>query len=117
MGNSLFVIEARKGVGIWVFDDPQRGIINEALVSGVPAIIEHYVGEEATKAQIIFADHEWPGAMTCLKREPLPEGWVRQNGTWYVAENGMRGWLCSCLNEHYFPISPEEFWFSVEAIG
>jgi len=113
MGNSLFVIEARKSGKIWVFDDPQREVFNEALVSGVPELIQHFVGEEADKAQIIFADHEWPGAMACLKRVEIPEE-KSFGGTWYMAENGMMGWLCSCLQK-YFPVSPDEFWFSVEA--
>ena len=45
MQNALFVIEPYQWNGIWVFDDPRVGLVQEPFVSGMPEIIDQAVQE------------------------------------------------------------------------
>lgn len=43
--NSLFVIKPYKHLGLWVFDDEARGILQEPFVGGADILIDQAVVE------------------------------------------------------------------------
>lgn len=110
MANQIYCIEPWKAGRVWLFTDEERGLVMEPLVAGIPEIIQHYAGEDATNVQILFSSEQFKGAQSHLAK--LPDQDPRYGGTDYVAENGMVGWLCPALLE-YFETPPEKLWFSV----
>lgn len=113
-GNALYTIRPYKDAGTWMFDDPAKGIRREALVAGMPEIIER-----ATEAKgvltpedgftVIFSSDFFPGHDLVLERDELCEG---GNSAWYRMGE-MRGWLCSCLL-NYFPEPPARIFVQVQ---
>ena len=115
MSNSIMVIAPYKYEGIWVFDDPTVGLVKEALVSGVPEILERLCGEQEIHDPdngftITFAEIPFPG-------HHLKTTWLREGdegfGNWYSAYDGtLEGWLCPALFE-YFDSAPENIYLQV----
>jgi hypothetical protein len=110
--NQIFTIRPYQWNGIWVFDDPARGLIREALVAGVPELIQ-----KATQlAGIINPEF---GFLVLFSNAPFPGGniqlkWVRTEtfgGNTYVWE-GQEGWLCPALFK-YFDEAPETIYLQV----
>ena len=89
-----------------MFDDPERGLTREALVAGVPEIIE-----KATRLAGITNPQY--GFLALFSKAPFPGGniqlqWVRAEawgGNTYVWE-GQEGWLCPALFK-YFEEAPK----------
>ncbi len=95
--NQIFTIKPYQWHETWVFDDPGRGLIREALVAGVPELIE-----KATQlAGIVNPEY---GFLVLFSSAPFPGGnirlqWVRTEafgGNTYTWE-GQEGWLCPAL--------------------
>lgn len=114
--NSVMVIAPYKWEGLWVFDDPVTGLKREALISGMPEILERLLKEQG------IADGE-KGFKLIFSAGPFPgyhvEGtWTREEygGNWYTTEKGEQGWLCSALFK-YFPRAPQKIYARVEAKG
>ncbi len=93
--NQIFVIKPYLWNGIWVFDDPRVGLVREALIEGMPEIIQ------AATAQAGIANPE-RGFIALFSHEPFPNAmemeWVREssNGNVYRWQ-GREGWLCPAL--------------------
>ncbi len=125
--NSIFTIFPYKERGIWMFDDEELGIHKEALVAGMPEIIEHIVSE-------VYGEEQLPSAeqgFSCLfsgTRFPVSQGWLARidpatcpgdslGGTYYrlvLKEQltDLTGWLCPCLLK-FFPTPPARIYFAV----
>jgi hypothetical protein len=111
MPNALFMIEPYKVSGIWVFDDPRVGLVQEPFVSGMPEIIDLAVRDIPDAEDgfvLIFSAHPFPGATVELD-------WVRGEigGNWY-RWNDMEGWLCPALF-HYFDTAPPRLYAQAKA--
>ncbi len=110
MNNALFVIEPYQWNGIWAFDDPRVGLVQEPFVSGMPEIIDRAV-QNIPDAEngfvLIFSIHPFPGATIELE-------WVREEacGNWY-RWNEMEGWLCPALFR-YFDTAPPKLYAQVK---
>ena len=110
--NSLFVIAPYKYEGLWVFDDPQVGLVREPFVSGIDVMLDRLTADipNAEKGfRLIFSEKPFPGAQVKLE-------WRRSEceGNWYYSpEFDMEGWLCPALFK-YFPEAPRTLYGRAE---
>lgn len=124
--NSIFIISPYVWNSTWVFDDPAVGLTHEALVEGVPEIIERLTAEKGIK-------NPENGFVLYFAKTPFPNydlevSWVREElgGNWYAVdpkawkqqkENDtvMEGWLCPALF-HYFEEAPQKMYIRAEEL-
>ena len=106
--NALSVIQPYKHLGMWVFDDPRVGLVQEPFVSGADLIIDEMVrGLPGADAgfRLIFSPTPFPGHTLHLRRVRPEYG-----GNWYLwEERSMEGWLCPALFK-YFPEAPPDLY-------
>jgi hypothetical protein len=106
--NSLGVIFPYKRNGVWAFDDPSVGLLQEPFVLGVPEIIETFV-QTLPDAENGFA--LFFSASPCPRHE-VELSWAREEGGghWYrETRTGMEGWLCPALFR-YFETAPKRLY-------
>lgn len=111
--NSIFTIQPYKtGKLNWAFDDADKKLKGEALVAGVPAIIQHIIGNERKECTIEFAGIPFPGhdlEFTKFHTHPMGDF----GGTWYREEKlKMEGWLCPALLL-YFETAPDKLYVRI----
>ena len=111
--NAIHVISPYKAHGTWVFDDPQRGLVREAFVSGADDWMERMAasvpGGSTRGFTLVFSAEPFPGAQRRLQFRRAEHG-----GAWYYdAQMKHEGWLCSTLFD-YFPSPPREIWAQVK---
>jgi hypothetical protein len=106
--NAIIAIHPYKHEGLWVFDDPRVGLVQEPFVSGADEIIERMV-QGIPGAQhgftLFFSASPFPGHHSMLE-------WRRSGmgGNWYYsADLGIEGWLCPALLR-YFETAPERIY-------
>jgi hypothetical protein len=123
--NSLITVSPYYLNGLWVFDDPNIGLVKEPFVAGADDLIEFVLDknnllEEAKKNgfNFIVSNHEFPGANVGL----LLFTKFGYGGTFYeVHENSKYNtfknkegnndvWLCPALNLYYSD-SPNKLYF------
>ena len=99
--NAINVIAPYKHHGMWVFDDPRVGLVQEPFVAGADTMIDRVVADipNADKGfTLIFSSTPFPGHQHRLD-------WLRADddgGNWYYSDEfGMEGWLCPALPEFY----------------
>jgi len=112
--NAINVIAPYKLHGTWVFDDPAKGLHQEAFVSGADTWMDR-VTAHIPNAQhgfaLVFSAMPFPGHQFRLERRRAESG-----GTWYWSpELHMEGWLCSALFR-YFDQAPEVIYAQVKPI-
>jgi hypothetical protein len=111
--NSMLVLAPYRHAGTWVFDDPRRGLTQEAFVSGIPEMIDHLVSDipDADKGfRLTFSAQEFPGYEDRLV-------WKRKGttGNWYYSEAcRSEGWLCPALFK-YFKEAPKTIYVKADA--
>ena len=111
--NSIIAIHPYKVEGLWVFDDPKVGLVQEPFVSGADTIIERAV-ESIPDAEsgftLLFSATPFPGFQVELE-------WRRAelSGNWYYsAALDMEGWLCPALLK-YFESPPAKIYAQFRA--
>ena len=115
MKNSIFVIKPYKWEGLWVFDDPNVGLVKEPFVGGTDTIIDVATAHILNASQgfiAVFSAGYFPDAKIVLE-------WVREKGGGNVyrwAEKDMEGWLCPALFK-YFEQTPQKLYIQVKAAG
>jgi hypothetical protein len=104
----------RDEMGWWLFDDESKNLEAEALVQGIPEIIETILGIlniPEDRVSFLFSRTGFPGYHAVLK-------WEKEefNGNWYRLESSllpegfkMEGWLCPALLK-YFDEAPKEIY-------
>ena len=111
--NSLFAIHPYKHEGLWVFDDPAVGLVQEPFVAGADVIIDRMVEgipNAGAGVTIIFSAGSFPGCQHELE-------WRREEmgGNWYnSAKLDLEGWLCPALFK-YFESAPGKIFAQVKA--
>jgi hypothetical protein len=91
--NAINVISPYKHHGMWVFDDPRVGLVQEPFVSGADTWIDRVVADIPNAENgftLIFSSTPFPGHQYRLD-------WRRgeSGGNWYYsADLDMEGWLC-----------------------
>ena len=93
-------IHPYKHHGLWVFDDPAVGLVQEPFVSGADTIIDRAVsgiaGAEAGFT-LLFSARAFPGYQ-------LEFEWRREemSGNWYYSPAlDLEGWLCPALLKYF----------------
>lgn len=111
--NSLFVIAPYKFEGVWVFDDPKVGLLQEPFVSGADTILDiltENLPNAANGFKLIFSPEPFPGYSARFV-------WNRTeyNGNWYSwPDRGIEGWLCPALFK-YYEAAPKELYVKVSS--
>lgn len=113
MSNALFIIHPYRTGNIWAFDDPERGLIREPFVAGIPEMIKAAASTGLLKPRaksfdLTFSARSFPGHQVMLQ-------WTRKDGTgnWYRwAALDMEGWLCPALL-CYFPSPPKKIYLQL----
>ena len=114
MKNALFVIAPYRHSGMWVFDDPDVGLVKEPFVSGIDIIIDRVVAaQKIPDAEngftAIFSANPFPGYNVKLEWRRTEHG-----GNWYFCQElGIEGWLCPALFR-YFENAPMELYAKAE---
>lgn len=111
--NSIMAIHPYKFEGLWVFDDPKVGLIQEPFVSGADEIIEKAVSvlpNAETGFTLLFSAAPFPGYQIEFewRRAELSGNW------YYAAALGMEGWLCPALLK-YFDAPPPKIYAQFRA--
>ena len=107
-------VKAYKENGRWYISD-FNGYSKESneLVDGIPQLIEHFVGDHATRVVIYYDDKPFRNS------KPLNLVSTDEFGTWYEYIDERKvphmGWLCPVFF-WYFPRPPQEISVSIEAI-
>lgn len=110
MANAIHLIQPYYDRGIWMFDDEAKDIKREALVAGIPEMIEHFtetleIPKPKKGFNLLFSNTEMPEThahLTLLKKEG--------KGTWYALKGSdMVGWLCPVLYA-YFKTPPKNLY-------
>jgi hypothetical protein len=113
--NAINVIAPYKHLGMWVFDDPRAGLVQEPFVSGMDSMIDRAVADipDAERGfAMVFAASAFPGYGFRLE-------WRREeaSGNWYFSpELGMEGWLCPALFR-YFAEAPKEIFVQIKPLA
>jgi len=112
--NTINIIAPYKYLGMWVFDDPRVGLVQEPFVAGADTMIDRVVENtpEAEKGFLmLFSATPFPGHQVKLE-------WRREGefgGNWYYSPQlDMEGWLCPALFK-YFQEAPKEIYIQVKA--
>lgn len=107
------VIRPYRWNGVWVFDDPAVGLDKEALVAGVPELIDIAtlqagIADPEAGFVALFSKDPFPTAQLCLE-------WTREEAGGNVyrwPEAGREGWLCPALLR-YFDRAPRKLYIEV----
>lgn len=113
--SQIKTIRPYKWNGVWVFDDPAVGLDKEALVAGMPELIEIATARAGIAHPekgfvALFSQDPFPGAQVCLE-------WAREEAGGNVyrwPEGGQEGWLCPALFR-YFDRAPARLYVEVRA--
>lgn len=111
--NAINVIAPYKQHGMWVFDDPRVGLVQEPFVAGADAMIDRVVADIPDAENgftLIFSITPFPGFQHRLD-------WRREEsgGNWYyAAQLDLEGWLCPALFR-YFPEAPKQLYVQIKA--
>jgi hypothetical protein len=111
--NAINIIAPYKHHGMWVFDDPRVGLLQEPFVAGADTMIDRAVADIPDAEHgftMIFSTTPFPGHQYRLD-------WRREEsgGNIYYAEKlKLEGWLCPALLR-YFPEAPKQLYVQVKA--
>jgi hypothetical protein len=111
--NALFVIAPYRWMGMWVFDDPQKGLTREPFVGGADILIDYMVADVPDAGNgftLLFSAEPFPGFQHRFD-------WVRpeMSGNVYRSEAFDReGWLCPALLK-YFDAPPRHIYVQTRA--
>ena len=109
--NAIHVIAPYKHEGMWVFDDPRVGLVQEPFVAGADTMIDEVVAgipDAESGFTMVFSSSSFPGHRYRLD-------WLREEGGghwYYSADLDLEGWLCPALFQ-YFRDAPRELYVQV----
>jgi hypothetical protein len=115
--NQINVIKPYKiARGLWVFDDPEKGLDQEPFVGGMDDLIEYAVQE----ARI---ENPEKGFLALFSKDPFPGSHIRldwvekqlSGNVYRWAEKDMEGWLCPALLK-YFVSAPDTIYIAVKSV-
>ncbi len=115
MNNSIFVIKPYKWHGMWVFDDPNVGLVQEPFVGGADTMIDRatdHIPNANEGFVAVFSASYFPDAQIVLD-------WRREESggnVYHWPEREMEGWFCPALLK-YFKKAPERLYIQVKPAG
>lgn len=113
--NALYQVRCYKHNGYWVFDDPERGIVKEALIAGTDKAIDMLtLGIKHAKRGFVLTFSAEPFASFALMASYIERD--AKSGYWYYFPyGGFPIWLCPVLDQ-YFPKPPAYLYASATEI-
>lgn len=103
--NSIFTIKAERKGPMWVFTDPNVGLVDEPFVAGADTLIE-LLSEGSDEVYLTFSAVDFPSHTLHISRT----GGEVTTGTYYhCPQLGMDLWLCPALGK-YFDASPDNIY-------
>jgi hypothetical protein len=114
MPNAILVIAPYWHAGTWVFDDPDRGLVKEPFVSGIPEMITEmtrHIPDARNGFRLLFSATPFPGHQAVFTKHRSEFG-----GTWYRSDAGAEGWLCPALFK-YFDDAPPKLYAKAEPLA
>ena len=111
--NAINIIAPYKYLGMWVFDDPRVGLVQEPFVSGADTMIDRVVAaipDADNGFVLMFSSVPFPGHQLRLD-------WRRDDGSgnWYCASDlDLEGWLCPALLR-YFSEAPKTIYVQAKS--
>ncbi len=110
--NAINVIAPYKYLGMWVFDDPRAGLVQEPFVSGADTMIDRVVSDIPNAEDgfiLVFSADAFPGHQFRLDWRRTESG-----GNWYFSPDfDIEGWLCPALFK-YFDEAPKHIYVQVK---
>jgi hypothetical protein len=113
--NAINVIAPYKHLGLWVFDDPKVGLVQEPFIAGADTMIDRVTADIPDAANgfvLVFSASEFPGHQFVLE-------WRREEGGGNVYHSpalALEGWLCPALFR-YFESAPARIFVQIRARG
>jgi hypothetical protein len=110
--NAINVIAPYKHHGMWVFDDPRVGLVQEPFVAGADTMIDRVVANIPDAEHgftLIFSSTPFPGYQHRLDWQRAEEGGNR----YHAAQLGIEGWLCPALLR-YFQEAPKQLFIQTK---
>ena len=111
--NALYTIQPYYKGGQWQFDDPSRNLYGEALIAGIPEIIQSVCADKGISTpqrgfSVVFSNKPFPGGDTVLEyvRPEIGGNWYKLRGT------NMEGWLCPAMYLYLDP-APQKIYLQV----
>ncbi len=90
--NAINVIAPYKYLGMWVFDDPRVGLVQEPFVAGADTMIDRVVADipdAESGFTLLFSSSPFPGHQFRLEWRR-----IENSGNWYYSsELELEGWL------------------------
>ncbi|SNS24556.1 hypothetical protein SAMN05421770_101161 [Granulicella rosea] len=112
--NQINVIAPYKYLGIWVFDDPKKGLVQEAFVGGADTILD-LLTQSIPHAEkgfvLLFSSHVFPGFQHHLTWRREEKG----GNVYCVSDLKLEGWLCPALLR-YFGHAPAELFIQLKSL-
>jgi hypothetical protein len=111
--NAINVIAPYRYLGMWVFDDPKAGLVQEPFVGGADTLIDRataHLPDAAGGFTMVFSAAPFPGSHLHLS-------WQREDGAGNIyrsTEFGAEGWLCPALLR-YFDAPPTDLYVQIKA--
>ncbi|MFM9860240.1 DUF6717 family protein [Pseudoxanthobacter sp. M-2] len=109
--NSINVIAPYRLHGMWVFDDPARGLVQEPFVGGADTMIDKIVAglrDAHNGFVMVFSSNAFPGSQFELDwRRP-----DRSGNVYFSTALDAEGWLCPALLK-YFDAPPPKLFVAV----
>lgn len=111
--NSIYTIFPYELQGMWMFDDRERGLVNEAFVAGADNMIDEItrsIPDAKDGFALIFSVTPFPGSTHSLE-------WIREDngGNWYYGPQfDFCCWLCPALFK-YFDKAPDKIYVQAKS--
>jgi hypothetical protein len=98
--NHLNIIFPYYADGMWVFDDPRTGLVEEPFVKGAEEFIEMFAAEIPNSRngfKLVFSGAAFPGCQVAVRWERPEHG-----GHWYSAPGlDIKGWLSPSMMKYF----------------
>ena len=111
--NEINVIAPYKYLGMWVFDDPKVGLVQEPFVGGADTLIDRMVDaipNPESGFAMVFSAKSFPGHQYRFEWRG-PEG---SGNLYHSPDFNMDGWLCPALLR-YFENPPMELYVQIKS--
>ena len=106
--NEINIIAPYKYLGLWVFDDPKVGLVQEPFVGGADTILDNLVGHIPNADNgfaMVFSANPFAGHQYRFEwRRP-----DRSGNVYYSPDLNLEGWLCPALLRYFDGPPPELF--------
>ena len=113
--NELNVIAPYKYEGLWVFDDPRVGLVQEPFVGGADDILDQLTSKIPNADAgftLVFSANDFAGSQHALTWQRAE----KSGNVYYSPDLHMEGWLCPALLR-YFDAAPKQIFVQLKPLA